>query len=62
MEERREEGTEGKTVCARCGRSADGTPVAWACSMENGDPRYFCEGCSRENILAIEGRLDPSQW
>jgi len=30
--------------------------------MENGDPRYFCEGCSRENILAIEGRLDPSQW
>jgi hypothetical protein len=50
------------TVCARCGAIAEGTPPTWTCSVENGERRYFCDGCARENIRAIEGRLDSSWW
>ena len=50
-------------VCARCGTTADGPqPVTWTCSVENGVRQYFCDTCSRENLRAIEGRLDSSWW
>ncbi|MEU2064219.1 hypothetical protein [Streptomyces sp. NPDC013455] len=50
-------------VCARCGTPADGPqPVTWTCSVESGVRRYFCESCSRENLRAIEGRLDSAWW
>ncbi|WP_159033006.1 hypothetical protein [Streptomyces fodineus] len=50
-------------VCARCGTPADGPPPAtWTCSVENGVRQYFCDSCSRENLRAIEGRLDSSWW
>ncbi|MGW2486955.1 hypothetical protein ACWCV9_07005 [Streptomyces sp. NPDC001606] len=49
-------------VCARCGTSAAGPPVTWTCSVENGARRYFCDRCSRENLRAIEGRLDSAWW
>ncbi|KUJ64325.1 hypothetical protein ACZ90_57120 [Streptomyces albus subsp. albus] len=48
--------------CARCGAVADGPPLTWTCSVENGVRRYFCEDCARGNIRAIEGRLDSSWW
>ncbi|MFJ9405948.1 hypothetical protein [Streptomyces sp. NPDC101393] len=50
------------TVCAQCGAVAEGTPLTWTCSVENGKRRYFCDGCARENIRAIESRLDSSGW
>ncbi|MGW2742573.1 hypothetical protein [Streptomyces sp. NPDC001450] len=50
-------------VCARCGTPAGGSrPVTWTCSVENGIRQYFCDVCSRENLRAIEGRLDSSWW
>ncbi|MFH8571629.1 hypothetical protein [Streptomyces sp. NPDC017993] len=49
-------------VCARCGAVAEGAPPTWTCSVENGERRYFCDGCARENIRAIEGRLDSTWW
>ncbi|MEV0111819.1 hypothetical protein AB0H77_00995 [Streptomyces sp. NPDC050844] len=49
-------------VCSRCGTVADGAPLTWTCSVENGTRRYFCESCARENLRAIEGRLDSSWW
>ncbi|MEU2617388.1 hypothetical protein ABZ642_04350 [Streptomyces sp. NPDC007157] len=50
-------------VCARCGTPADGPqPTTWTCAMENGVRRFFCDTCSRENLRAIEGRLDSSWW
>ncbi|MEU6087948.1 hypothetical protein ABZ865_14205 [Streptomyces sp. NPDC047085] len=50
-------------VCARCGTSADGSQSAtWTCSVENGVRQHFCDRCSRENLRAIEGRLDSSWW
>ncbi|MFG2353868.1 hypothetical protein [Streptomyces sp. NPDC048521] len=54
---------QGPVVCARCCTPADGPqPVTWICSVENGIRRYFCERCSRQNLRAIEGRLDSSWW
>ncbi|MEU1037462.1 hypothetical protein ACFYP4_19190 [Streptomyces sp. NPDC005551] len=49
-------------VCARCGTSAEGPPLTWTRSVENGTPHYLCDGCVRANLRAIEGRLDPAWW
>ncbi|MEU0332658.1 hypothetical protein [Streptomyces sp. NPDC006193] len=50
-------------VCARCGIPAQGPERAtWTCSVENGVRRYFCDACARENLRAIEGRLDSPWW
>ncbi|MBW5424438.1 hypothetical protein GKQ77_23215 [Streptomyces sp. BG9H] len=49
-------------VCSRCGTVAEGTPPTWTCSVENGTRHYYCESCARENIRAIEGRLDSDWW
>ncbi|MER5433045.1 hypothetical protein [Streptomyces sp. NPDC002588] len=52
-----------EAACARCGVAADGPPpVTWTCSVENGVRCHFCEDCSRENLRAIEGRLDSDWW
>ncbi|MFI1353796.1 hypothetical protein ACH4TV_09455 [Streptomyces sp. NPDC020898] len=49
-------------VCTRCGARADTPPLTWTCSMENGTRHYFCDTCARENLRAIEARLDPAWW
>jgi len=49
-------------VCARCGTTAEGPRPTWTCSVENGVRQYFCDTCSRENLRAIEGRLDSAWW
>ncbi|MET9906327.1 hypothetical protein ABZZ74_05840 [Streptomyces sp. NPDC006476] len=49
-------------VCARCGRRAEGPQPTWTFSVENGKHQYFCDACSRENLRAIEGRLDSDWW
>ncbi|MFD5794511.1 hypothetical protein [Streptomyces diastatochromogenes] len=50
-------------VCARCGTLAGGSqPATWTCSVENGVRQYFCDVCARENLRAIEGRLDSAWW
>ncbi|GAA3375277.1 hypothetical protein GCM10020367_42470 [Streptomyces sannanensis] len=49
-------------VCFRCGKTAEGTPLTWTCSVENGIRQFFCDDCARANIRSIEGRLDSSWW
>ncbi|MFJ7074897.1 hypothetical protein [Streptomyces sp. NPDC098781] len=49
-------------VCARCGAEARAPQPTWTYSVENGTRRYFCDTCSRENLRAIEGRLDSAWW
>ncbi|MGN9792521.1 hypothetical protein ACWGH4_27560 [Streptomyces sp. NPDC054847] len=49
-------------VCAGCGKVAEGPPVTWTCSVEDGVRHYLCEDCARDNIRAIESRLDPQWW
>ncbi|MGW6910435.1 hypothetical protein [Streptomyces sp. NPDC054940] len=49
-------------VCAGCGTRAKAPQPTWTCSVENGVRHYFCDTCSRENLRAIEGRLDSAWW
>ncbi|MDV9177903.1 hypothetical protein R6V09_48250 [Streptomyces sp. W16] len=49
-------------VCARCGARSEGPQPTWTCSVENGTRHYFCDTCARENLRAIEGRLDSDWW
>ncbi|MCX5248799.1 hypothetical protein OG895_26865 [Streptomyces sp. NBC_00201] len=49
-------------ICARCGARAESPPPTWTCSVENGVRQYICDTCSRENLRAIEGRLDSAWW
>ncbi|MFI0515542.1 hypothetical protein ACH3Y9_38280 [Streptomyces sp. WSLK1-5] len=49
-------------VCARCGTRAEDLRPTWTFSVENGVRQYFCDTCSRENLRAIEGRLDSDWW
>jgi len=47
--------------CAMCGVVADGQPLTWTMSLEGGQTRYYCDRCSRDNLRAMEGRLD-ADW
>lgn len=50
-------------VCARCGaQAAQPPPLTWTCSVDKGVRSYFCGTCSRDNLRAIEGRLDSDWW
>jgi hypothetical protein len=49
-------------TCGLCGVSEDEQPLTWTTSVEEGRTVYYCQRCSRDNLRAIEGRLDPSWW
>ncbi len=51
-------------TCELCGATApdDQPPLTWTSAVENGRLRYFCETCSRENLRAIESKLDSQWW
>jgi hypothetical protein len=51
----------GPVSCALCGATAPEQPLTWATSVEGGETRYYCDRCSRENVRAMEGRLD-ADW
>lgn len=50
------------TTCGRCGSTAEGLPLTWTCSVENGRRVYFCDTCARKHLRSIEGRLDSAWW
>lgn len=43
--------------CSSCGATAE-SPLGWTTDLTDRGKRYLCERCSRENLRAIEGRLD----
>ena len=49
-------------TCARCGLTVEELPLSWSTSVERGRTVYYCDRCSRENVRAIEGRLDSEWW
>lgn len=51
-------------TCAFCGATApgDATPLTWTTAVENGKSRVFCAVCSRENLRAMESKLDSEWW
>ncbi len=52
------------TTCDRCGAVGDGErpPLTWVSSVEGGRLRWYCERCARDNLRAIEGKLDSEHW
>ncbi|MBA2769302.1 MAG: hypothetical protein H0U35_09275 [Sporichthyaceae bacterium] len=57
---------EATVTCARCGATGEGVPLTWSSSVEERGSRrrtvFYCDRCSRENVRAIEGRLDEEWW
>ena len=51
-------------VCAYCGAVApDATlPLTWSTSTDNGRRTVHCDRCARDNLRAIEGKLDSAWW
>jgi len=52
-------------TCDHCGITADGDdlPLTWSTSVESrGVTRLYCERCTRENLRAMEGKLDRAFW
>jgi hypothetical protein len=47
--------------CALCGAVASAMPLTWTTSVERGRTLLYCDTCSRDNVRAIEGRLD-AEW
>ncbi|MFC0629052.1 hypothetical protein [Kribbella deserti] len=51
-----------QAVCGFCGQTADEFPLTWIVSVENGRKVAYCDRCARENLRAIESKLDPAWW
>ncbi len=47
--------------CTLCAATAAELPLTWTMSVEGGEPRFYCDRCSRDNLRAMEGRLD-ADW
>jgi hypothetical protein len=51
-------------TCDFCGKQAEdeATTLTWSVAVENGQPRTFCDTCSREHLRAMESQLDSEWW
>ncbi|MBJ7359355.1 hypothetical protein [Nocardioides sp.] len=54
-------------TCDFCGRQEEDdaeslTTLTWTVAVENGRRRTFCDACSRDNLRAMEGKLDSEWW
>ena len=57
-------------VCSLCGTTLDSDTdeqsgmlaLAWVASHERGRDLRYCPQCARDNLRAIEGKLDAAYW
>ena len=49
------------SFCGRTAREAEST-LTWTTATENGKTRMFCDTCSRDNLRAMESKLDSEWW
>nr|CAA9329058.1 MAG: hypothetical protein AVDCRST_MAG46-1311 [uncultured Nocardioidaceae bacterium] len=51
-------------TCDHCGAVApgQGLPLTWGTSQERGRTLHLCERCVRDNVRAIESKLDSEWW
>lgn len=50
-------------TCDSCGAVADGlAPLGWVATVDEGRTRHYCDRCARQNLRAIEAKLDPAWW
>ncbi|MEV7431499.1 hypothetical protein AB0N29_17935 [Nocardioides sp. NPDC092400] len=64
MEQRDRSEEQQARTCAWCGRqeSDPARTLAWTTAVERGRSVTFCDGCSREHLRAMEGKLDSEFW
>ena len=50
--------------CSLCGIPAagDAPPLTWVWTVEDGEGRWLCEGCSRAHLRSMESKLDRVWW
>jgi hypothetical protein len=51
-------------TCDLCGAAADGPqpPLTWSVAMDRGRVMRYCEPCTRDNLRAMESKLDQEYW
>ena len=57
-------------VCALCGTELDSEAdeqsgmlaLSWVAAHERGRDVRYCPQCARDNLRAIEGKLDSESW
>ena len=54
-------------VCSSCGKTPAredeaAVRLTWSRSVDRGRTTWSCERCSRDNLRAIESKLDPEWW
>ena len=56
--------SEDETVtCSYCGAQAPlAETLSWTTAVERGRSQRFCVSCSRQNLRAMEGKLDSEWW
>lgn len=64
---RASEAADEKLVCTTCGRMPDPSDEAtarltWSRGTDAGHSQWTCDGCSRDHLRSIEGKLDPAWW
>jgi len=52
------------STCDFCGRTEDDPArlLTWSTSVEKGRRLRYCDTCSRDNLRAMEGKLDSEWW
>jgi len=55
--------TSSPVACQLCGRTA-GTdpPLTWMLDTDGERRRWTCPDCARDNVRALEAKLDPQWW
>ncbi|MDQ1689772.1 MAG: hypothetical protein QOK42_2747 [Frankiaceae bacterium] len=55
---------EQRPVCGVCGTTAesDDAPLTWSTQLGRRGVELVCDRCTRENVRAIEGKLESEWW
>jgi hypothetical protein len=52
-----------RVACAVCGTSVEAPPpLTWSSATGERGTTWICDRCTRENVRAIEAKLDEEHW
>ncbi|HEX8080347.1 MAG TPA: hypothetical protein VF557_09070 [Jatrophihabitans sp.] len=58
--------TQPSVTCQRCGRTAEPAegdpPLTWVLDTAGDRRSWTCPGCARDNVRAMEAKLEPDWW
>ena len=49
-------------TCTSCGDRVAERPPTWSMQMSRRGQQWLCDRCTRDNLRAIEGKLDEAWW